>query len=134
MLTTSAPTEKERIMNKMDEYIKKNALYEKIAQLEEFSRDRYLKIPSDSPCRPRYMAELVERTYFKRIIADFPAEDVEPVRHGQWIMGTGENGLHTGHRKCSRCGEIVKYGYSLYGVHNFCNYCGARMDGDDANG
>ena len=60
--------------------------------------------------------------------------NVEPVRHGQWIMGTGENGLHTGHRKCSRCGEIVKYGYSLYGVHNFCNYCGARMDGDDANG
>ena len=52
-----------------------------------------------------------------------------PVRHGRWIMGTGENGLQTGHRKCSRCGEIVKYGYSLYGVHNFCNYCGAKMDG-----
>ena len=131
---TSAPTEKERIMNKMDEYIKKNALYEKIAQLEEFSRDRYLKTPSDSPCRPKYMAELVERTYFKRIIADFPAADVEPVKHGRWIMGTGENGLQTGYRKCSRCGEIVKYGYSLYGVHNFCNYCGAKMDGDDVNG
>ena len=66
-------------MNKMDEYIKKNALYEKIAQLEEFSRDRYLEISSDSPFRSRYMAELVERTYFKRIIADFPAADVEPV-------------------------------------------------------
>ena len=118
----------------MDEYIKKNALYEIIAQLEEFSRDRYLNTPSDSPCRPRYMAELVERTYFKRIIADFPAEDVEPIRHGQWIMGTGKNGLQTGHRKCSRCGEIVKYGYSLYGIHNFCNYCGAKMDGDDVNG
>ena len=52
-----------------------------------------------------------------------------PARHGRWIMGTGENGLQTGHRKCSRCGEIVKYGYSLYGVHNFCNYCGAKMDG-----
>ena len=57
------------------------------------------------------------------------AADVEPVRHGRWIMGTGENGLQTGHRKCSRCGEIVKYGYSLYGVHNFCNYCGADMRG-----
>ena len=134
MLTTSAPTEKERIMNKMDEYIKKNALYEKIAQLEEFSRDRYLETPSDNPCRSRYLAELVERTYFKRIIADFPTADVEPVRHGRWIMGTNENGLQAGHRKCSRCGEIVKYGYSLYGVHNFCNYCGARMDGDDVNG
>ena len=57
-----------------------------------------------------------------------PAADVAPVRHGRWIMGTGENGLQTGHRKCSRCGEIVKYGYSLYGVHNFCNYCGAKMN------
>ena len=57
-----------------------------------------------------------------------PAPDVEPVKRGRWIMGTGENGLQTGHRECSRCGEIVKYGYSLYGVHNFCNYCGAKMD------
>lgn len=67
-------------------------------------------------------------------IKSIPAADVEPVRHGRWIMGTGENGLQTGHRKCSQCGEIVKYGYSLYGVHNFCNYCGAKMDGDDVNG
>ena len=55
----------------------------------------------------------------------------ERVKHGQWIMGTGENGLQTGHRECSRCGEIVKYGYSLYGVHNFCNYCGADMRGSN---
>ena len=67
-------------------------------------------------------------------IKSIPAADVEPVRHGRWIMGTGENGLQTGYRKCSRCGEIVKYGYSFYGVHNFCNYCGAKMDGDDVNG
>lgn len=62
-----------------------------------------------------------------KIINQFPAVDAVPVRHGRWIMGTGENGLQTGHRECSRCGEIVKYGYSLYGVHNFCNYCGAKM-------
>lgn len=62
-----------------------------------------------------------------------PAPDVEPVRHGRWIMGTGENGLQTGYRECSRCGEIVKYGYSLYGVHNFCNYCGAKMDEEAQN-
>lgn len=55
----------------------------------------------------------------------------ERVKHGRWIMGTGENGLQTGHRECSRCGEIVKYGYSLYGVHNFCNYCGADMRGSN---
>lgn len=54
-----------------------------------------------------------------------------PVRHGRWIIGTGENRLQTGYRECSRCGEIVKYGYSLYGVHNFCNYCGADMRGSN---
>ena len=63
-----------------------------------------------------------------RKYAAVPAADVEPVQHGRWIMGTGKNGLQTGYRECSRCGEIVKYGYSLYGVHNFCNYCGAKMD------
>ena len=63
-----------------------------------------------------------------KILNQFPSSDVEPVKRGRWIMGTDENGLQTGHRECSRCGEIVKYGYSLYGVHNFCNYCGAKMD------
>ena len=52
-----------------------------------------------------------------------------PVRHGRWIIGTGENGLQRGYRECSQCGEIVKYRYSLYGAHNFCNYCGCLMDG-----
>ena len=66
-----------------------------------------------------------------KILNQFPSSDVEPVKHGQWITGTGENGLQKGYRKCSQCGEIVKYGYSLYGIHNFCNYCGAKMDGDD---
>lgn len=54
-----------------------------------------------------------------------------PVRHGRWIIETGENGLQRGYRKCSQCGEIVKYRYSLYGAHNFCNYCGCLMDGGD---
>ena len=66
------------------------------------------------------------------LIINLPVADITPVLHGRWIMGTGENGLQTGHRKCSQCGEIVKYGYSLYGVHNFCNYCGAKMN-DEVN-
>ena len=81
---------------------------------------------------------LLDKSGFARLhVADIdtiPRVDVEPVKYGRWIMGTGENGLQIGYRKCSRCGEIVKYGYSLYGVHNFCNYCGAKMDGDNVNG
>ena len=36
--------------------------------------------------------------------------NVAPVVHGRWILGPGENGLQTGHGKCSRCGEIVEDG------------------------
>ena len=104
----------------MDEYIKKNALYEKIAQLEEFSRDRYLKIPSDSPCRSRYMAELVERTYFKRIIADFPAADVAPVVHGVWIKYQIPPIIC-----CSNCDWATDVKEKNF---NYCPNCGAKMD------
>ena len=106
----------------MDEYIKKNVLYEKIAQLEEFSRDRYLETPSDSPYRSRYMAELVERTYFKRIIADFPAEDVELVKHGRWIQQP-LNGTHIW--RCSKCETIGSPQW------NYCPKCGTKMDERD---
>ena len=109
----------------MDEYIKKNVLYEKIAQLEEFSRDRYLETPSDSPYRSRYMAELVERTYFKHIIEDFPAADVEPVRHGRWISVP-----HKLARVCSVCNrdEPPKFADIDAEVYDYCPNCGARMD------
>ena len=74
----------------MAEYIDKNALYEKIAQLEELARDRYLETPSNSPCYSRYMAQLNERTAFKHIIADFPSADAAPVRHGRWLNFYGD--------------------------------------------
>lgn len=63
----------------MAEYIDKSALYEKIAQLEELARDRYLETPSNSPCYSRYMTQLNERTTFKHLIADFPTVDVVAV-------------------------------------------------------
>ena len=102
----------------MDEYIKKNTLYEKIAQLEEFSRNRYLDAPS--LYYPMYMTQLNERTYFKHIIADFPAEDVEPVRHGQW------NDWEVFWKECSCCGyRTQKINAREY---FFCPKCGAKMD------
>lgn len=68
---------------------------------------------------------------FERAIKYMPdsiIKDVAPVKHGHWILGTGENALQKGYRMCSQCGEIVKYAYTFYGEHNFCNYCGAKMD------
>ena len=99
--------ENERTVTGMAEYIEREAAIESI-----------MSEPPDAPS-PHWYADKIKA---------IPATDVEPVKRGRWIMGTGENGLQTGHRKCSRCGEIVKYGYSLYGVHNFCNYCGAKMN------
>ena len=63
----------------MAEYIDKGALYEKIAQLEEIARNRYLDTPSNSPAYQRYIAQMQERTALKHLIADFPAVDAVPV-------------------------------------------------------
>ena len=126
----------------MDEYIKKNALYEKIAQLEELARNRYLVTPSNSPCYSRYMAQLDERTYFKHIIADFPAADVVPVRHGRWEWFEEWSQSTPDHSaECDDCGwrcsecktaleDIVSnYFDDPYDVPqiNYCPNCGADM-------
>ena len=63
----------------MAEYIDKGALYEKIAQLEEIARNRYLDTPSNSPAYQRYLAQMQERTALKHLIADFPAADAVSV-------------------------------------------------------
>ena len=109
----------------MDEYIKKSALYEKIAQLEELARDRYLETPSSSPFYSRDMEQLNQRTSFKHIIADFPAADVVPVVHGRWIAS------HDEFCACSICKYPVYVGWNQT---NYCPNCGAKMDGGDENG
>ena len=63
----------------MAEYIEKGAIYNKIAELEELARNRYLDTPSNSPVFARYMAQMQERTALKFLIADFPAADAVPV-------------------------------------------------------
>lgn len=107
----------------MDEYINKNVLYEKIAQLEELARNRYLDAPS--LYYPMYMTQLNERAYFKQIITDFPSADVEPVRHGRWIAS------HDEFCACSICKYPVYVGWNQT---NYCPNCGAKMDGGDENG
>ena len=101
----------------MDEYIKKNVLYEKIAQLEELARNRYLDTPS--LYYPMYMTQLNERTHFKHIIQFFPTADVAPVRHGRWEM-LPYTELYK--NKCSYCGN----GSDL--ETDYCPNCGAKMD------
>lgn len=106
----------------MAEYIDKSALYEKIAQLEELARNRYLETPSSSPFCSRYMTQLNERTVFKHLIADFPADDVAPVRHGRWLcVDTDTEQFFL----CNRCKK------KEYWESDYCPNCGCRMDGGD---
>lgn len=123
----------------MAEYIDKGALYEKIAQLEEIARNRYLDTPSNSPAYQRYLAQMQERTALKHLIADFPAADVVPVRHGKWIFGKdlpyswGQIPKNKYHLYCSECLEQA-FNRSEDNDPDFdvdtsyCSNCGAKMD------
>lgn len=55
----------------------------------------------------------------KRLLADMPAADVAPVRHGHWIE---EDGCQI----CSECGE--EHEWDEYRAA-YCDVCGARMNG-----
>ncbi len=96
----------------MSEYIDKKAL------LDEICRDNCER-SYNGTCHNCRMTET---------IADFPAADVVPVRHGRWIKpvpGDGEN-------YCSVCkaGQPWFYGYGYF-EPDYCPNCGARMDGKE---
>ena len=60
------------------------------------------------------------------IIDDFPAADVDQMRHGRWIYD------HWCEFKCSVCGEFSN-SKPYRGKENYCPNCGAKMDGGDGN-
>lgn len=84
------------------------------------------------------MAEYIEReTIIKKLredeecdcelivlLYDYPAADVAPVKHGEWIQ--------TNVFECSEC----EYSFEPEGYlpfFNYCPCCGARMDRGDPN-
>ena len=58
-------------------------------------------------------------------VEEFPAADVAPVVHGEWIVcGDGDNVPWM----CSHCGRTTASKYKIaYG--KYCPNCGAKMDG-----
>lgn len=67
-----------------------------------------------------------------KILNQFPAADVEPVRHGRWIYirkGYGEYECSVCHGVDSDCSDY--YGAHVVTEQDYCPYCGSRMDGDD---
>lgn len=55
-----------------------------------------------------------------KILNQFPAADVAPVRHGQWIIVDTEKGKGV----CSNCNRQD----SIDPLATHCRFCGARMD------
>lgn len=56
--------------------------------------------------------------------------DVQPVRHGRWFP-SGRDNDYNSYLRCSRCEhEIVMYRDSEKKPPNYCENCGARMDGE----
>lgn len=70
-----------------------------------------------------------DKTVDANDIMRFPTVDVEPLRHGEWILDTDHH--WDSKFKCSRCEYETDvdtcFGKPLY---NYCPYCGARMDGE----
>ena len=104
----------------MSEYIDKKAL------LDEICRDNCER-SYDGTCHNCRMTET---------IADFPAADVQPVVHGEWINVYGNFST----AECVVCKSQfeVTFGEESNGAlwdgfcqfYRYCPYCGARMDGE----
>lgn len=66
-----------------------------------------------------YLPEMSEKEF-----DEFPAADVEPVRHGRWMHEETEGGFHIW--SCSRCGRGMNGNPN--GTNLYCYHCGAKMD------
>ena len=54
--------------------------------------------------------------------------EVKPVKHGKWI----EKLSHIQEFECSVCSESLCFSYDIcFYKHNYCPFCGAKMDGGD---
>ena len=62
-----------------------------------------------------------------KILNQFPAADVAPVRHGRWVSVP-----HKLARVCSVCNRDEPYKFADIDadVYDYCPNCGAKMDGE----
>lgn len=60
------------------------------------------------------------------IVENAPTVDAEPVRHGRWNKNKYPDEYYT-FWVCSVCG----YSSEAIASHNYCPFCGAKMDGGE---
>lgn len=86
------------------EYIEREAL------LERFNYNGPMNLPP--------------KEYYREAVTKFPAADVAPVVHGEWIPIVNYfHGKPNGQYYCSVCHRVE----NIKGI--YCRLCGARMDG-----
>ena len=96
----------------MDEFISREATIKRIKEVYCVGCNSYNGVR----CRACGTGDAID------IIDDFPAADVDHVRHGRWLHR--KNGI----AYCSECEiEAVEDGTE------YCPNCGAKMDGGDGN-
>ena len=66
-------------------------------------------------------------------LADIPAEDVQPVKHGRWEGEHYNELIECYEANCSECGYESTDKYRITDNHRYCEYCGARMDLKDGD-
>ena len=66
-----------------------------------------------------------------KILNQFPAADVAPVRHGRW-EDSADEWFGTDVYTCSKCREsyVLVEGTPKENLWHYCPNCGAKMDGD----
>ena len=70
-----------------------------------------------------------------KILNQFPAADVAPVRHGRW-EDSADEWFGTDVYTCSKCREsyVLVEGTPKENLWHYCPNCGAKMDGGAGNG
>ena len=107
----------------MGDLISRSAMLEALDESERIARKRVPDLQDDE-LRPTLKS-------IRKFIANRPAVDAEPVRHGTWEMcratlKTDFATLTGTYPTCSLCGHVE------YGVDKstpYCPGCGAKMDG-----
>lgn len=66
-------------------------------------------------------------------VEGIPAADVRPERHGEWLLDDSDE--YANHYHCSVCGAEKDTCNEIYDEPppNYCENCGAKMDGKDGN-
>ena len=80
-------------------------------------------------CKSNCMGNSCKVYEARCLIADLPAIEAKPVKHGEWIELPKALNPEETPCKCSSCGHILSF-YGHYKKSNFCPNCGADMRGE----